>query len=64
MTILESLGNQAVFDANGNNLLSTKNKFCDAVYNDEIEISMNSWKNFIPVFDGINEILSVYTVNL
>lgn len=55
--ILENNGGQAVYDDDDNNHLAKKDEFAEAVKNDKISISNDSWNNFIPVFDFIRDIL-------
>lgn len=55
--ILENNGGQAVYDNEDNNHLAKKNEFADAIMNDKILISADSWNNFYPIFDTIRDIL-------
>ena len=55
--ILENNGGQAVYDDDDNNHLAKKDEFAEAVKNDKISISNDSWNNFIPIFDTIRDIL-------
>ena len=58
-TILESCGHQAVYDKNNKNVLATKNHFAEAVFNDQIKISNESWENFRHIFDKLKEICAL-----
>ena len=58
-TILESCGHQAVYDKNNKNVLATKNHFAEAVFNDQVEISNESWENFRHIFDKLKEICAL-----
>ena len=53
--ILDSSDGQAVYDRNENNVLATKNHFAEAVVNDQIEISNESWENFRHIFDKLKK---------
>lgn len=55
--IIENNGGQAVYDASYVNHLAKKNDFADAILNDDIEISRESWENFRPIIDTINSII-------
>lgn len=55
--ILENNGGQAVYDDDDNNHLAKKDEFAEAIKNDKISISNDSWNNFIPIFDNIRDIL-------
>ena len=57
--IVENNGGQAVYDLNDNNVLAKKVDFADAVKNDQIQISQESWDNFRHIFDKINHIISL-----
>lgn len=57
--ILENNGGQAVYDKDDNNHLAKKDEFAEAVKNDKIQISNDSWNNFIPIFDTIRDILKL-----
>ena len=57
--IIENNGGQAVFDNDDNNHLAKKNDFADAIVNDKIEISQQSWENFRPTIDVINQIIDL-----
>ena len=56
--ILENNGKQAVYDNFENNHLAKKDDFAEAIINDKISISDNSWNNFRPIFDLIQQILA------
>lgn len=55
--IIENNGGQAVYDKEDNNHLAKKNDFADAIVNEEIAISIESWNNFKPIFDILHKIL-------
>ena len=56
--IVESTNGQKVVGPDESiNLLATKNSFAEAVSQDKIPISIESWENFNCIFDIINEIL-------
>lgn len=55
--IIENTGGQAVYDKDENNHLAKKSEFADAVRDDKIEISKESWENFRAIFDIIEQIL-------
>lgn len=55
--ILENNGGQAVYDNDDNNHLAKKDEFAEAIINDKIQISTDSWNNFNPIFDTIRDIL-------
>jgi hypothetical protein len=55
--IVENNGGQAVFDKDFNNHLAKKEDFAAAIVNDQIEISQQSWENFRPTIDIINQII-------
>lgn len=57
--IVEDNGGQAVFDNDDNNHLAKKEEFAEAVVNDQIEISEQSWENFRPTIDLINQIITL-----
>ena len=59
-TIIESNKGQGVFeieDQEERNLLATKNAFAEAIINDKISISKESWENFRPILDRIKKII-------
>lgn len=55
--ILENNGGQAVYDNDDNNYLAKKDDFAEAIKNDKINISNESWNNFNPIFNIIRDIL-------
>ena len=55
--ILENNGGQAVYDKDDNNHLAKKDEFAEAIKNDKIQISIDSWNNFNPIFDTIRDTL-------
>ena len=55
--IVENNGGQAVYDSSEKNHLAKKNDFAEAVKNDKINISDDSWNHFIPIFDSIRCII-------
>lgn len=56
--IVESTKGQKVVGLDESiNLLATKNSFAEAVSQDKISISKESWDNFKCIFEIINEIL-------
>ena len=55
--IIENNGGQAVYDASFVNHLSKKNEFADAIQNEDIKISQESWENFRPIINIINSII-------
>ena len=55
--IVENNGGQAVYDSSENNYLAKKDDFAEAIMNNQINISNESWNNFIPIFDAIRDIL-------
>ena len=55
--IVENNGGQAVYDSLENNYLAKKDDFAEAILNDQISISNESWNNFISIFDSIRKIL-------
>lgn len=57
--IVENNGGQAVYDLNDNNVLAKKADFADAVKNDQIQISQESWDNFRHIFDKIDTIINL-----
>lgn len=56
--IVEDNGGQAVYDNDDNNHLAKKEEFAEAVINDQIEISEQSWENFRQTIDLINQIIA------
>jgi len=57
--IVENNGGQAVFDKDFNNHLAKKEDFAEAIVNDQIAISQQSWENFRPTIDIINRIIGL-----
>ena len=57
--VLENNGDQAVYDKEDNNVLAKKDDFAEAVSNDQIEISNESWENFRHIFDKLKEICAL-----
>lgn len=57
--IVENNGGQAVFDKDFNNHLAKKEDFVEAIVNDQIAISQQSWENFRPTIDLINQIIGL-----
>lgn len=57
--IVENNGGQAVYDLNDNNILAKKSDFAEAIKNDQIVISQESWDNFKPIFDKIQTIINL-----
>lgn len=58
--IIENNGGQAVYDENDNNLLAKKEDFANAIVNDMINISNDSWENFRPILEKIKKISGLY----
>lgn len=57
--IIENNGGQAVFDNEDVNHLAKKEEFAEAIVNDQITISQQSWENFRPTIDLINQIIGL-----
>ena len=57
--ILENNGSQAVFDNTDTNHLAKKDDFAKAVVNEDVVISQQSWENFRPTIDLINQIIGL-----
>lgn len=57
--IIENNGKQAVYDSSFTNHLAKKDQFADAIANDQITISNESWENFRPLIDIINQIIGL-----
>lgn len=57
--VIENNGGQAVYDKDDNNCLAKKDDFAEAIVRGEITISMDSWNNFIGIFDMIKNIISI-----
>lgn len=56
--IVESTDGQAVFDENDTNILSTKKCFAEAISNEFIKISNESWNNFQHIFNTLRTIIN------
>lgn len=54
--IIENNGGQAVYDENDNNLLAKKDDFANAIVNNIINISNESWENFRPILEKIKKL--------
>jgi len=54
--IIENNGDQAVLDTQEKNVLAKKVDFAEAIMNNDIAISDESWHNFQAIFDIISEI--------
>lgn len=54
--IIENNGGQAVFDIDDQNVLAKKDDFAESILHDKIQISVQSWENFRPIFDKIKRI--------
>lgn len=57
--VIENNGDQAVYDKDDNNVLAKKDDFAQAVFNDQVEISNDSWENFRHIFDKLREICAL-----
>ena len=57
--IIENNGKQAVYDSSFSNQLAKKDQFADAIEKDLITISDNSWENFRPLIDIIDQIIDL-----
>lgn len=57
--VVENNGGQAVYNIEENNILAKKSDFADAVKNNQIHISQDSWDNFKHIFDKIETILNL-----
>ncbi len=55
--IVENNGGQAVYNEQEENILAKKDDFANAISADEVEISEESWNNFMPIFETIRLIL-------
>ena len=55
--IVENNGGQAVYNEDEKNILAKKSDFANAISSGEIDISEESWNNFIPIFEKIRQIL-------
>lgn len=56
--IIENNGGQAVYDDKFKNYLGKKDAFAEAICNDNIEISQESWENFKPIIELIQNIIN------
>lgn len=57
--IVENNGGQAVLDIDDNNILAKKVDFANAIANEHIAISQESWNNFLHIFEKIEQILKL-----
>lgn len=57
LTILENNGGQAVYNLEDQNVLAKKIEFANAIMQDEISITRESWNNFNTIFEKIREIV-------
>lgn len=57
--IVENNGGQAVLDINENNILAKKVDFANAIKNEDIIISQESWENFQHIFEKIEQIIQL-----
>ena len=57
--IVENNGGQAVYDLNDNNVLAKKIDFANAIKEDLIQISQESWDNFRHIFEKIDTIINL-----
>lgn len=57
--IVENNGGQAVYDLNDNNVLAKKIDFANAINEDLIQISQESWDNFRHIFEKIDTIINL-----
>lgn len=57
--VLENNGGQAVYDIEEVNHLAKKDDFAEAIKNNKIDISRESWGNFNHIFEKIRTILSL-----
>lgn len=55
--IIENNGGQAVYDFEDNNVLAKKDDFANAIIDEKINVSKESWENFRHIFDKIRFIL-------
>ena len=54
--VIEDNGTQAVLHKEDQNVLAKKDDFAEAILHDKIQISVQSWENFKPIFDKIKKI--------
>ncbi len=57
--IVENNGGQAVYDLSENNVLAKKIDFANAIKEDLIQISQESWDNFRHIFEKIDTIINL-----
>ena len=57
--IVENTGGQAVLNIAEENVLAKKSDFAEAIMNDKIQISQESWYNFKHIFEKIEMILNL-----
>lgn len=57
--VIENNGGQAVYDNSDINHLAKKDEFAEAIVHDQIVISQESWENFRPTIDLINQIIEL-----
>lgn len=57
--IVENNGGQAVLDIDDNNILAKKVDFANAIANEDIAISQDSWENFRHIFEKIEQIIQL-----
>lgn len=57
--IVENNGGQAVLDRDDNNILAKKVDFANAIANEDIAISQESWENFRHIFEKIEQIIQL-----
>ena len=57
--IVENNGGQAVLDIDENNILAKKVDFANAIKNEDIIISQDSWENFRHIFEKIEQIIQL-----
>ena len=50
---------QAVLDRDDNNILAKKVDFANAIANEDIAISQESWENFRHIFEKIEQIIQL-----
>lgn len=59
LKIVENNGGQAVLDIDENNILAKKIDFANAIKNEDIIISQESWENFRHIFEKIEQIIQL-----
>lgn len=57
--IVENNGGQAVIDRDDNNILAKKVDFANAIANEDVAISQESWENFRHIFEKIEQIIQL-----